>query len=146
MPTKFWASDGTAFREADILWVYTAGAWKRVRKAWVYSDGAWRQVYQIPTLSSLLVIRDACTDTSGHIVSWTTEGKVTGWTITIERRIGGGSYAVVASGVDPTLGTKTIAYGGGNSQTGTDFRVSLVRGVRSAQSSPREKLAPITLC
>jgi hypothetical protein len=145
MAAKFWASDGVAFRLADVLWVYASGAWRRVTKAWAY-DGGWHQVYQGPTLSSILVIRDACTTTSGHVIDWFTLGTLTGWTITIEQKIGGGSYAVVASGVDPASGPYGTPYVSGDSEADYDFRVSLVRGSRAALNSPVEKLRPISLC
>ena len=148
MSTVFWGSDGTAYRRATKnLWGYDGSAWRRVRKAWAYDGAAWRLTYVAATLANVSVIRAACTTTAGHSVTWTASGELTGWTVTVERKISPAvDWTVLATGLDPTTGLYSATYGGGNSQTEYSFRVSLVQGSREAFGSPTTFGPPITLC
>ncbi len=136
-------ADGTY--TARDLWVGLSGVNRRVRKVWAGLGGVNRLVYQAAVLSNVSASRDACTTNSGHVVTWSVAGEYTGWTVTIERDVGLG-YVTLDTGLSPTLGTKSYAYGGGNSQTGTTFRVSLVSPGLVSFGSPATFGPTISLC
>lgn len=145
---RFWASDGAAWRVAvKNLFGHDGTAWRRVRKGWSYDGAAWQLVYFAARLNSLAVSRDACTTTSGHLVTWTAQGELSGWTVTIERNIAGAGWTSTHTGLDPTVGSQAVTYGGsGNSQTEYAFRLSLIQGSRSAFNSPLQRDPPISPC
>lgn len=140
MPTHINDGGSTTWRTVTEFSVNDGGSttWRTVTDAWVNDGGSttWRKIWSNRSFLTILGLDYGGDPTLGLLrISWTTNGSMTGLTVTVDADFAGGTTygSAVDSGLDPSTGTpydSTLSgLSGFSTLDTTNIRLRLMDGV-----------------